>query len=352
MPRERDTNWMNEFNTRLVALAPDAQSRLYQDLAEAALSHYDLAVSVPQFLQHNSGISYHLPVSAAGCSYLLKINVPIGTSDAPDVAHLEAICAWLAALDQDTHLAVPAPIANHAGQWVTLLPVAGLAVPLPVTVQHWLEGEIVTDDLSLEQAGAIGGLLAQLHTHSSRWLRPIDFRAPVYNAAQIAAALAGLAGVVAAGILTADDFATLTAAAGRLSERVLALSHRPAEWGLVHGDLHQGNLVWIAGRPQPIDFGAMLLAPYYYDLGVALYHLQYRGPNVCAALIAGYQNLRPLPSDAGVIIEAFVLGAALANLAFQHTIPAQRTSTLFARNVRDLTRFSRSLLTGTSFVLA
>ena len=343
---------MNGLDSYLAALPADAAARLYQDLAGAALSHYDIAVTAPEFLQHNSGISYHLPGPAAGRSYLLKINVPIGTSAAPDPAHLESICAWLAALAADTDLSVPAPVVNRAGQWVTLLPFAGVSTPLPVTVQHWLAGEIVTDDLSAEQAGALGLLLARLHLHSSHWLRPPGFLAPTYSGDHINAALAALESVVSTGTLTTAEFATLTTAAQQLGQQVSALDHRPDVWGPVHGDLHQGNVVWVAGRPQPIDFGAMLLAPYYYDSGVALYHLQYRGPSVCAALLASYQALRPLPRTHVALVESFVLGAALDNLAFQNTIPEQRASPRFARNVRDLARWSQSVSAGTSFVLA
>ena len=48
--------------------------------------------------------------------------------------------------------------------------------------------------------------------------------------------------------------------------------------------------------------------------------------------------------------EAFLCTAALGNLAFQITIPRERASDLFVRNVREFaTAFCRKLVAGESF---
>jgi hypothetical protein len=67
------------------------------------------------------------------------------------------------------------------------------------------------------------------------------------------------------------------------------------------------------------------------------------------ALLEGYGADRPSEEVAA----AAVCAAAIDNLAFQITIPRERTSSLTARNLRELADvFCRRLLAGEPFVLA
>lgn len=73
---------------------------------------------------------------------------------------------------------------------------------------------------------------------------------------------------------------------------------------------------------------------YMYDLGVTVYHTFHQGPAIRHALSAGYERI--LPKDYQRYVEAFVAYAAIDNLAWNSTIPAQSKSPLFQHNLRVL----------------
>lgn len=75
--------------------------------------------------------------------------------------------------------------------------------------------------------------------------------------------------------------------------------------------------------------------------------------SVRRALLAGYRAIRPGADLAPLEAETYVCAAALSNLAFQVTIPSERASPAFARNVREFaTVFCRKLVADEPFVLS
>ena len=67
-----------------------------------------------------------------------------------------------------------------------------------------------------------------------------------------------------------------------------------AVFGVVHGDLNPDNIIVAAdGTVQFIDLAQLALAPYLWDVGVALYQYSYQDPSVRRALVAGSATLVP-----------------------------------------------------------
>jgi Ser/Thr protein kinase RdoA (MazF antagonist) len=78
----------------------------------------------------------------------------------------------------------------------------------------------------------------------------------------------------------------------------------------------------------------------------------YQDQSVRQALLAGYCSIRPLPAEQLAYLEAFVTWGAIENLAFQITLPHQRTSPMFAGNLHQLADvLCTRLIAKTAFVL-
>jgi len=124
-------------------------------------------------------------------------------------------------------------------------------------------------------------------------------------------------------------------------------------FGVVHGDLGPDNVIVAGnGTVRFIDLAQLVLAPYLWDLGTALYQYSYQDTSVRTAMLAGYRSVRPGQTIPPLALEAFVCAAALDNLAFQCSIPAQRTSTLFQTNLRRFaTGYCRDLVRGVPFAV-
>ena len=104
---------------------------------------------------------------------------------------------------------------------------------------------------------------------------------------------------------------------------------------MIHGDLHQGNVLFDREIAVALDYGTFR-SYFLYDLGVSLYHATFDPVAIRNALVAGYDSVRPLPAAAQASLEAFMIMAALFNLAFQASLPEHRLSPVNRRNMRQL----------------
>jgi homoserine kinase type II len=216
-------------------------------------------------------------------AWFVRINE--GKSEA-DVAWEAQLVAALAAGGVVTPPPEPArdgrPYASLAagGKWVSVFPWrAG---------RHLGPGEITPDI-----AAAFGAALARLHQVGldlpAGWRRRsiYDHDHLVARHARFAASadpvLARAIAVIGAGLSAASDAAALR---GRATQ------------GIIHGDLFRDNVLWDAGRLVAIlDFEQASGGSLAYDLAVCINDWCWDGefrPGAAAALLAGYQDIRPL----------------------------------------------------------
>ena len=75
------------------------------------------------------------------------------------------------------------------------------------------------------------------------------------------------------------------------------LGEGAGEFGLIHADLHLGNVLFWRGEVRVIDFDDCGFGYWLYDIAVALWELRYRTDyeDFRSALIEGYTQHRPLP---------------------------------------------------------
>jgi len=97
---------MSALTSILNQLSPTKRVQHYQDLAATALASYPLVLGVPEFLQHNSGITYRVPARDTNQRFLLKIHDSIGEGLAESATHIDARMVWLAELGQVTPFAI------------------------------------------------------------------------------------------------------------------------------------------------------------------------------------------------------------------------------------------------------
>ena len=124
------------------------------------------------------------------------------------------------------------------------------------------------------------------------------------------------------------EYSLIEKASDQIEKLLIRLGKSKSVWGPVHGDLHHDNILFYEGQAHPIDFDGLQLAHYYYDLGVMLYHVYYQDPEIRRALLVGYECVRKLPENYQAYLEAFVIYSAINNLAWNLTIPSEKTSQL------------------------
>ncbi len=233
---------------------------------------------------HAGTINSNFEVETERGRWFVRVNE--GKSEV-DVAWEAQLVAALAAGGVTT----PPPLTARDGR-----PYAGLGgTDKWVSVFPWRPGRHVgPDEVTAEVAGEFGAALARLHRVGldlpAAWRR-----ASIYDHAHLVARHARIATsgdpALARAIEVLGDELAAASAAREIRER--------ATHGIIHGDLFRDNVLWDAGRLVAIlDFEQASGGSLAYDLAVCINDWCWNGGgariDVAAALVAGYQRVRPL----------------------------------------------------------
>ena len=229
--------------------------------------------------------------------------------------HLEVELDWLEALRRDTALMVPRPVLNRQGNRITVLD------DRLVVVFDWLQGQPVSHHMSLETARAIGQLTASLHQHTQRY-KPNPDGAHRIDRAWLNGPDAWWTNRAATDL--PEDHARLEPCIAFVADVMERLGESSEHFGLIHTDLHFGNILLHDGVLRVIDFGDCALGHYLFDLGVteAEFMDSDDGPALVEAFRSSYEQARGVtinPRD----LAAFRILGSVAFLEWVFTSPNQ-----------------------------
>ncbi len=324
---------MGSMSSILAAMSDGQRQAYYLACAKAALADYDLGTISIHFVQHNAGIVYRLEDSQREARFLLKIHENAGDGLVDTPAQLTAQMAWLQALTEDGRVIVQSPIANRQGTFVTQVQLAGRDHLSSLCVQRWITAHHV-DKWDESHARAVGVLLASLHSISEEWSGSENQTFGSYADGDLVEAVDRLAVTVDLGLINAEQYDLICQGSERIFAMLAHTARTKATFGLIHGDLHQGNVLFEGMNALALDYGAFR-SFFLYDLGVSLYHTTFDTVAIRNALVAGYASVRPLSKAEHASLEAFMIMAALFNLAFQVTLKEHRLSPINRRNMRQ-----------------
>lgn len=322
---------MTFLSTILATLSAKEKSAYYAHCADLILRHYYLNGITAHFVQHNAGIVFRLEDAQGRACFLLKIHESAGDALLDTPEQLTAQMAWLAHLATDGRVVVQAPFANNQGQFVSLVQLPGMDRLSPCTVQQWITAEHAKQ-WEPKHAHAVGVLLATLHNISAEGPQQNSAHFGAYHERHLRESLEQLQVTVELAMINTSQYKLILQAGESIVAYLEHIERTPDRWGLIHGDLHQGNVFFQDEKAAPIDYG-----PYFsyflYDLGVSLYHATFDEVSIRKALVAGYALVRPLTQPDHDALETFMLAAALNNLAFQATLQEHRLSAINRRNM-------------------
>jgi Ser/Thr protein kinase RdoA (MazF antagonist) len=271
--------------------------------ARAALTRYPgLDGARVRLLQHEDNAVY-LVVAGSGQRLVLRVAATSGCSE----AELRAEATWLTALRQGG-LPVPEPVCAADGAAIVLVDGA------PCVLLRWLPGRAwPRTGVSASQLALAGDLAARLHCHAERFWPPAGFVRPVWDWPEILGQLDGR--------LAGDDRRLVEDVGARLAGVLRRAGRERDAFGLIHSDLHRGNLLYHRGRVAGIDFDDCGWGWFAYDLATILSSADRfgAGPRERAACLEAYARVRALPPGADHLAafvamrEALVLGFVLTS---------------------------------------
>lgn len=285
-------------------LSGPGQVRRLRPLALQALEAYGLAGAQLQPLKHWNNTTF--AVRAGARRLVLRLNRP-GFQDA---SAIRSELQWLQAL-ADAGLQVPEPVAAVDGRLVVTARAEGVPEPRDCALFTWLPGRFLDCQLGVGQLETVGRFAAQLH--SAPFSPPPGFTRKHWDLHTL---LGGDPGIDQEGIeahLGSGDRQVIAAVHTRLEAAFAALDRGPETWGLIHADLHPGNLLFQRDGVGAIDFDDCGWGCFLYDLAVTLSELRGRPAyaELRQALRRGYRQVRNLPAAHEYYLDTFIAGRLL-----------------------------------------
>lgn len=279
------------------------QVALLRPVAFDVLRQYPFEVASLRLVNHGFNTTFRVDTTD-GRRFALRLNVNSRRTD----AFIGAEMAWLAALSEETDLWVPTPQRTSGGQLLAHVHCPPLGRYLPAALFTWLPGRDLGAAATVPQMRAVGRAAAQLHSHGEHWRPPVGTGLPAIDRV-----LMGVDDALADHpLVTTADHRVLDEVLGHLQGHFDSLFAGAARQPL-HADLHIWNLRWHQGRLAVLDFDDSGIGVPVQDLAICTYYLRDDAAQE-AALLEGYQELRPLPTCTPEQFEALVASRQLALL--------------------------------------
>jgi Ser/Thr protein kinase RdoA (MazF antagonist) len=169
----------------------------------------------------------------------------------------------------------------------------------------WIDGEVL-ETINQTQAEAVGILMARFHEFARDFKSPSGFERLQYDSQFLEKTLLELRGIE----WLHDDLPLFERAMARARQ---AFNEPNIPWGLIHADLHPGNMVWQGAKVSIIDFDRSGFGPVIYDIATTFGYLE---DAERTAFLSGYETVSLLPEGFTEKRPMFTIAEWLTNLAF------------------------------------
>ncbi len=285
--------------------------------ASTAASQWADDVATVELLAISENAVYRVDTTA-GDRFVLRLHRPGYNT----IHEMESEQRWVDSLHADG-VPVPRPRPSLAGQAYESVVVAGSEDRWAGAID-WVDGvklaDLLEDRPVDEQRAAVpglyravGALAARIRIHAQRWEPPDGFARRSWDADGLLGPdpLWGRFWDVPG--LGSAERSMLTTARDHLLELLRSLPTDPSRYGLVHADLHQGNVLFDTvpgqepGDGVAIDFDDAGFGWFIHELGVALQAVidEPWAATAREALIEGYRTVHPLDADELDLLDAF-----------------------------------------------
>jgi Ser/Thr protein kinase RdoA (MazF antagonist) len=305
------------------ALTYAGQLRCLRRLAVKVLTQYDIHEFRLTTLQHEDNTTFRVDLANAE-RYVLRIHRPALRT----VESVRSEMMWLAALREQTDLVVPAPVPARDGNLFTVTSVAEIPEPRICVLFRWIAGRFIDARLTPPHLERVGAFMAGLQLHGARFSPANGFvrgrldnltddarrraaqgtsealiRQQIDNPADEAAAIR-----LVREICSAEDGMRVATAIRKIREVKQVVGQGSETFGLIHGDLHQGNYFFYHGQVRAIDFDDCGYGFYLYDMAVTLSEVNWRESTAALrkGFLGGYRSVRAVSPEHERHLDTFI----------------------------------------------
>lgn len=287
-------------------LTARGQLRRMRRLAVAATSQYPLPAHELHFVQHGENTTFRIEAAGPPAAdpgpyvpnrFLLRVH-GASYNTAPEI---ESELIWLDALRRETDLAVPEPLLARDGSFAVTLGDESTGGARSISLLRWMRGALRERKVTPERLALVGRLMARLHSHARQWRPPARFARRRWDWDGLLAddGHFGVPAEQAWAMVPAELRDDWLLVGERLRAAMGELGETPATFGLIHADLHLGNVIFADGEARAIDFDDCGFGYWAHDLAVLLgyWRLDPDWQAMRDGLLGGYAAIEPFPAD-------------------------------------------------------
>jgi Ser/Thr protein kinase RdoA (MazF antagonist) len=280
-----------------------------EQMAADALYEYGLSGCRLTFIGQSFNAVYRVD-AADGQQYVLRVH----RFNVYDALEMRSEFRWLDYLRQCDGVLVSEPVPNRHGDFVTELAVEDVPGRHYCTMLRWHPGTPLDHPAPNHQCYMAGELLAKLHLRSKRFVPPAGFTRPWRGNGYARDCVTRIRADAPMGLLSSKVMKVLETIADQIDGVKAEIGHAVDVFGMIHGDLHGGNLLFHDRTVRAIDFDGCGWGHYLYDVAVMTYHLP---PSGARLAVAGYRRHRELFMHELDKLPAFYALRVLDQLAYQ-----------------------------------
>ncbi|WP_405156827.1 phosphotransferase enzyme family protein [Paenibacillus sp. FSL K6-0108] len=279
-----------------------------------ALDQYELAWNCIHFIQVSDTITYKID-TAPSKSYLLRIHSNRLSKEA-----INSELTMLQSLGTSDDLHVPQGVASRDGSYVLSMDTEEEGQYFDVTMMNWVVGEHKGgNEINECCAYRMGSMAAKLHEATTRFVPSVDFDRPAWGEESFKVDMSKLIRYYTR-FLSDQAWKMYQKASHKILSQLADLDQNPQHYGIIHGDLHIGNIVFNDEQPNPIDFGRCGYGYYLYDIAHTIVGLY---PAQRWEFIRGYESVRTLPSNYVEVLESFFIMCIIENYSHHSSDPRE-----------------------------
>lgn len=269
-----------------------SQVRRLRNLAQVALSDYPLKPKNIHFIHHGENTTFRVECGG-GENYLLRIH----RNDYHTKAAIQEELAWLSHL-RGVGLSVPQPIAAEHGQFVSSAFHTDVGVTRNCSVFRWIDGKFIEKSLRPKHLFMVGQIIGDLQNFSKHSRAK---HRHYWSADGLLGQKAKFGSIDSLAQIALKQQKLISTARKIVLRKLKAFEARhPKRMGLIHADLHFGNILSTGQSLGAIDFDDCGYGFHAYDLVIPLLSVQgllgekekQKVPKFKEALINGYCTKR------------------------------------------------------------
>ena len=308
-----------------------------RQVALSALQEYDLAWTRICYIQQSDTITFKIETEEDRC-YLLRIHINGMSKEV-----IESELMWLNGLSSCADVTVPTAIVSRAGLYVVEV-VTDQDVRMCVTLMKWLEGELSDNGLTDHQVMNAGAMMARLHEAAATFTPPYNFKRPTWGIESFRKEMTRLE-LYYERFLSKEAWKSYQEAAEKIEIQLTSMKRNERHYGIIHADLHLGNIIFKDDQPFPIDFGRCGYGYHLYDIAGTLVGLH---PYQRRLFIQGYESVRELEVDYEQNLSGFFVMFMIEN--FCHHAPNPRETSSLIEEQPYAQAIIRDYLNGSPFL--